>query len=40
MHVARLAVLFGVLAVVGVLAALSERKARAKLRELRRKGRS
>jgi hypothetical protein len=39
MHLGRLALFFGVLAVVGLFAALSERKTRAKLRALRR-GRS
>jgi hypothetical protein len=34
-HLGRLALLFGVLAIVGILAALSERKTRAKLRALR-----
>lgn len=37
MHLGRLALLFGVLAIVGIMAALGERKTRAKLRELRRK---
>ena len=32
MHLGRLAVFFGVLALVGVVAALSERKARARLK--------
>jgi len=36
-HLGRLALLFGVLAIVGIMAALGERKTRAKLRELRRK---
>jgi hypothetical protein len=34
-HLGRLALFFGVLAIVGVVAALSERKTRAKLRSLR-----
>ena len=38
MHLGRLAVFFGVLAIVGLIAALGERKTRAKLRELRRRG--
>jgi hypothetical protein len=38
-HLGRLAIFFGFLALVGVLAALSERRARTKLRELRRKAR-
>ena len=39
MHLGRLAIFFGLLALVGVLAALSERRTRAKLRELRRRAR-
>ncbi len=35
MHLGRLAVFFGILAIVGIVAALSERKTRAKLRALR-----
>lgn len=35
MHLGRLALFFGVLALVGLVAALSERKTRAKLRALR-----
>jgi hypothetical protein len=34
-HLGRLAVFFGILAIVGIVAALSERKTRAKLRALR-----
>ncbi len=37
MHLGRLALFFGVLAIVGLVAALSERKTRAKLRALRNK---
>ena len=37
MHLGRLALFFGVLAIVGLVAALSERKTRAKLRALRHK---
>jgi hypothetical protein len=36
-HLGRLALLFGVLAIVGLVAALGERRARAKLKELRRR---
>jgi hypothetical protein len=36
-HLGRLALFFGVLAIVGLVAALSERKTRAKLRALRHK---
>jgi hypothetical protein len=36
-HLGRLALFFGVLAIVGLVAALSERKTRAKLRGLRHK---
>ena len=39
MHLVRLALFFGVLALVGVIAALSERKTRARLRALREKAR-
>jgi hypothetical protein len=35
MHLGRLAIFFGVLAIVGVISALSERKTRMKLRALR-----
>lgn len=35
MHLGRLALFFGVLAIVGLVAALSERKTRTKLRALR-----
>jgi hypothetical protein len=34
-HLGRLALFFGVLAIVGLIAALSERKTRMKLRQLR-----
>ncbi len=36
-HIGRLALFFGLLAIVGLIAALSERKTRAKLRALRHK---
>jgi hypothetical protein len=36
-HLGRLALFFGVLAIVGLVAALSERKTRARLRALRHK---
>jgi hypothetical protein len=36
-HLGRLAIFFGVLAIVGLLAAVSERKTRAKLRALRKR---
>jgi hypothetical protein len=38
-HLGRLAIFFGLLALVGVVAALSERRTRMKLRELRRRAR-
>jgi hypothetical protein len=38
-HLGRLALLFGVLAIVGLLSALGERRTRAKLRELRQRSR-
>jgi hypothetical protein len=36
-HLGRLALFFGLLAIVGLVAALSERKTRARLRQLRKK---
>ncbi len=39
MHLARLALFFGVLAIVGVIAALSERRTRTRLRALRERAR-